>query len=129
MDAKARTTRFFSQLLMILVGIVVIYLVMDFGRQVMAMHRVHRELDELQARLDDVLEEQRQLEGKVRYAYSEQAVHDWALRHGLVKENEVAITIVDLATTPEPPILETPRTSPASIPARRIWWDLFFAQQ
>jgi cell division protein FtsB len=129
MDGKARTARFFSQLLMILVGIVVVYLVMDFGRQVMASHRQRADLKGLQARLDAIFGEQRELENKVRYAYSEQAVDDWAREQGMVKENEVAVTILADDQAPEPPVRETPRTAPASIPARRVWWDLFFAEQ
>jgi hypothetical protein len=78
MDGKARMARFFSQLLMILVGIVVVYLVMDFGKTVMASRRHRAELKVWQARLDAVYEEQSRLEDRVRYNYSEQAVDDWA---------------------------------------------------
>jgi hypothetical protein len=121
--------RFFSQLLMILVGIVVVYLVMDFGKTVLASRRQRVELKEWKARLDAVYEEQRELEDRVRYNYSEQAVDDWARELGMVKENEVAVTILDYGEAPEPPVRERPRTTPASIPARRVWWDLFFAEQ
>jgi cell division protein FtsB len=132
MDGKARMARFFSQLLMILVGIVVVYLVMDFGRQVVASRRLNEDLKESQARLDKVYEEQRELEDRVRYAYSVEAVDDWRRMHGLVNENEVAVIIVDYdeaPEAPETPVREKPRTTPASIPARRVWWDLFFAEQ
>jgi cell division protein FtsB len=129
MDGKARMSRFFSQLLMILVGIVVVYLVMDFGRTVMASRRQNEDMKELQGRLKAVYEEQGQLEDRVRYNYSEQAVDDWAREIGLVKENEVAVTILDDDEAPEPPVREKPRTTPASIPARRVWWDIFFAEQ
>jgi cell division protein FtsB len=129
MDGKARMARFFSQLLMILVGIVVVYLVMDFGRQVVASGRLNEDLKESQARLDKVYEEQKELEDRVRYAYSVEAVDDWRRIHGLVNENEVAVIVVDYDEAPEAPVRETPRTTPASIPARRVWWDLFFAEQ
>jgi hypothetical protein len=136
MDGKARVARFFSQLLMILVGIVVVYLVMDFGRQVVTSRRLNDDLKESQARLDAVYEEQRELEDRVRYAYSVEAVDDWRRMHGLVNENEVAVIIVDYdeeapeaPEAPETPVRERPRTTPASIPARRVWWDLFFAEQ
>jgi cell division protein FtsB len=129
MDGKARMSRFFSQLLMILVGIVVVYLVMDFGRTVMASRRQNEDMKELQGRLKAVYEEQGQLEDRVRYNYSEQAVDDWARELGMVKENEVAVTIIADEEVPKPPVREKPRTTPASIPARRVWWDLFFAEQ
>ena len=132
MDGKARMSRFFSQLLMILVGIVVVYLVVDFGRTVMASQQQHQDLKELQARLRAVYETQKELEDRVRYNYSPQFVDDWRRMHGLVKEDEVAVIIIGSDEAPEapvPPVRERPRTTPASIPARRVWWDLFFAEQ
>ena len=129
MDGKARMSRFFSQLLMIFVGIVVVYLVVDFGGTVIASRHLNRDLEDLRARLRATNKEQRRLEDRVRYAYSEQAVDVWAREIGLSKENEVAVTLLNYGEAPEPPVREKPRTTPASIPARRVWWDLFFAEQ
>ena len=132
MDGKARMARFFSQLLMILVGIVVVYLVMNFGGQVMDSRRQHEEMKESQAQLEVVYAEQKELEDRLRYAYSVEAVDAWRRKHGLVHEDEVAVIIVDYdkaLEAPETPVRERPRTTPASIPARRVWWDLFFAEQ
>jgi hypothetical protein len=114
---------------MILVGIVVIYLVMDFGRQVLASHEVHVELRKAQAELAAAKAEQKALEERVRHAYSEEAVHIWAREQGMARENEQAVTILAEDTPPAPSVRETPRTTPASVPARRVWWDLFFAER
>jgi hypothetical protein len=125
-------SRFFSQLLMILVGIVVVYLVVDFGRTVMASQHQRADLKEAQAQLRAVYETQKELEDRVRYNYSPQFVDDWRRRHGLVKENEVFVIIIDSdedSEAPVPTVRERPRTTPSSIPARRVWWDLFFAEQ
>jgi cell division protein FtsB len=129
MDGKARMARFFSQLLMILLGIVVVFLVVDFGRTVVESQQQYSELKELKAERDAVYAEQKELQDAVRYAYSVQAVEDWSREIGLVKDDEIGVTIIDYNEAPVAPVRESPRTTPASIPARRVWWDLFFAER
>ena len=120
-----------NQILLILMGILVVYLMVDFGRQVGLSHQRRQELDQIEQQIQAALTERSDLEGQLAQATSSEAVEAWARRNGLTRENEVLVVFFGgPPREPSIPLLAqgSPFARPEALPAspREAWWDLFF---
>jgi cell division protein FtsB len=129
MDGTARPVRFFSQLLLILMGIVILYLVVDFGRQVLDSHQLRADLRALEAQREAIYREQEAWGRQLIDSRSDAAVDAWARRQGMVKANEVSIAILTEDDEAMSAVPESSEPAQASVSSRLVWWDLFFGQR
>ncbi len=124
--AKLRRLIPLNQILLILMGILVVYLMVDFGRQVGVSHQRRLELDQIEQQIEAALAEKSELEDQLAWAASPEAVEAWARRNGLTRENEVLVVFLGepsgLPDQASP--LARPKTPATS--TRAAWWDLFF---
>lgn len=128
-DRKARTTPLVNQLLLILMGVVLLYLVVSFVRQVGLSRQQREELETLERRIDAVIEEKAGLEATLEYARSDAAAEEWAHRHNMVQKDEVLMVPVGdiVETLPEAEASHEEMVEPPS--PRHAWWDLFFGRR
>ena len=121
---ESRRTPFISQLLLILMGTILLYLVVNFGRQVAVSYQQGRELEQIQAKVSLAKEQNQVLLDYLAYAQSDSAAEAWAREQGWAKSGEVPVVVI-APSTAEIPTLESPaQESPAS--SRQAWWELFF---
>jgi hypothetical protein len=126
---RSRRIPLLNQLLLLLMGVLVVYLMVDFGRQV-ALGRVKREeLRGVSAQSQSALNEQEELLQQLGYAQSDQAAEAWARRMGWARQNEQPVVVV-------PPLVERSEDGEAaadgSLPPatqRQAWWHLFFGMR
>lgn len=123
-DKETRRRPFFSQLLLILMGIVLLYLVVSFGRQVAVSHQRSQELAQIQEKVKLAEQQNQELHNYLDYAQSAPAAEAWARQQGWAKAGEVPVIVVDPLTVETPTIEPLQQVSPASY--RQAWWELFF---
>ena len=121
---KTRKALPLSQILLISMGILVVYLVVSFVRQVGVSHQRHEELRQLEGMVDAALQERARLEEKLADTASEEAVRQWALANGLTKPDEVLVVIPpsDL----EPVVEQVSEEASTAVSPREAWWNFFF---
>ncbi|MFC2031373.1 hypothetical protein ACFLWA_11685 [Chloroflexota bacterium] len=128
-DRKSRIAAPISQVVLLLLGILIIYLVVDFGRQVLVSHQRQAELRQVEARIDAAMEDGVALEERLAYAQSPQAAEAWARNQGWAKSNEVPVIVV----APEGEAANSPRARREEGlrlgSVRQTWWDLFFGDR
>ena len=121
---ETRGTSFVKQLLLILMGTVLLYLVVNFGRQVAVSYQQGQELEQIQAKVSLAKEQNQVLHDYLDYAQSDSAAEAWAREQGWAKSGEVPVIIV-APSAAESPAIELPaQESPTS--NRQAWWELFF---
>jgi hypothetical protein len=116
----------FNQLLLILIGALVLYLVVDFGRQVGVSHQRREELHQLELKVESAQAETVALQEQYNYATSPQAAEEWARRNGLTKPDEVLAVFVGDSTDSYHAGEKRPKASTSPTSPREAWWDLFF---
>jgi len=121
---EVRRTPFISQLLLILMGTVLLYLVVNFGRQVAISYQRGQELQQIQERVALAEERNQELRNHLEYVKSDSATEAWARDQGWAKAGEVPVIIVAPSTAESPAIELPPQELPASY--RKAWWELFF---
>jgi cell division protein FtsL len=128
-DRKAHTIPLVNQLLLVLMGVVLLYLVVSFIRQVGLSYQQREELEMIQQRIDAAIEEKAKLEVALEYARSEAAVAKWGRRHNMIQEGEVLLVPVGdiVETVPEAEASQEEGVEPSS--PRYAWWDLFFGRR
>jgi len=117
-----------NQIVLILMGILILYLAVDFGRQVIISQQRQSELRAAQAQILGSQERQAALQSQLEYSESDAAAEAWARDQGWVKANEVPVVIVAPTAVSG---LETHDAEPGSRsgPVLREWWELFFGSQ
>jgi hypothetical protein len=121
---ETRVTSFAKQVILILMATVLLYLVVNFGRQVAVSYQQGRELEQIQAKVSLAKEQNQVLLDYLAYAQSDSAAEAWAREQGWAKSGEVPVVVIAPSTV-EIPTLESPaQESPAS--SRQAWWELFF---
>ncbi len=121
---ETRRKPLISQLVLILMGIVLLYLVVSFGRQVAVSHQRSQELAQIQEKVSLAKEQNQELHSYLDYAQSDSAAEAWARQQGWAKDGEVPVIVVDPSTAETPAIESLQQESPASY--RQAWWELFF---
>ena len=121
---ETRGTSFVKQLLLILMGTVLLYLVVNFGRQVAVSYQQGQELEQIQAKVSLAKEQNQVLHDYLAYAQSDSAAEAWARKQGWAKSGEVPVIVVAPSIMETPALESPPQESPAS--SRQAWWELFF---
>ena len=125
-DEKSRRTPLINQILLILMGAMLVYLVVSFTRQVTTGHQRTAELNRVREKIHIAAARKAQLDQYSEYVLSPEAADKWARRHGLTKPNEVLVVAFGAGTKELPPeqqILEDGRKPDTP---QGAWWDLFF---
>lgn len=120
---------FINQIALLAMGVLIAYLVVDFGRQVVASRQGHDELEAAEQELSAAVQLEEKESQRLEWAQSPEAVDAFARGLGLAKENEVVVVMVESAAAPVP--TAEPPAAPVSSPvsAREAWWDLFFGER
>ncbi len=128
-DRKSRIAAPLSQVLLLVLGILIIYLVVDFGRQVLVSHKRRAELRQLEERIDAARKGGAALEEHLAYARSPEAAEAWARNQGWARADEVPVVIVaPEGEAPSNPVAR--RAQPRGLSSvRQGWLDLFFAER
>jgi cell division protein FtsB len=121
----ARKTLPISQVLLILAGLLVLYMLLGFGRLIRVYQQQRQDLQQTEQKLLLAQQEQAQLEKMLRYAQSDAAAEEWARNNGLAKSGEVPVVVIAPSAGPSVP---TNRNLEGANPGspRDVWWDLFF---
>ncbi|MBN1135898.1 MAG: septum formation initiator family protein [Anaerolineae bacterium] len=121
---EVRRTPLVSQLVLILMGTVLLYLVVNFGRQVATSYQRGQELQQIQEKVRLAEERNQDLHVHLGYAQSDQAAEAWAREQGWAKTGEVPVIVVAPSAKESPELEPSQQELPASY--RQAWWELFF---
>jgi hypothetical protein len=120
----------FVRILLILMVVVIIYLVAGFVRQVGISQQRKAELRQIEHNIAAAEEESAQLDQRLLYANSDEAVMHWALENGWGKPNEVLVVLVEPADVVAASAADTTGVESATADSPTdSWWDLFFGQR
>jgi hypothetical protein len=114
-----------SQIVLILMGILVLYLAVDFGRQVIISQQYKARLLAVQAKKAAASDRQAALQDQYEYIQSDKAPSDWGRNLGWAKPNEVPVVIV----APDEASGSASPSDAGSVPPDgnlNEWWELFF---
>ena len=117
-----------NQLLLLLMGFLILYLVVDFGRQVVSSYQRREELQQIEQQVQAAQQESEQLKARLTYAQSAQAAEEWAREQGWAKKDEVPVVIIAPAASISGGGGSRSPVSTAISSHRDAWWDLFFAE-
>lgn len=124
-DRKLRIGFPSGQIVLILMGILVLYLAVDFGRQVIISQQRRNDLRAVQAQIKAGEARHAALVADLEYSQSDAAAEAWARDQGWVKSGEVPVVIVAPQTESEASRAGGDSASLAGTVLRE-WWDLFF---
>jgi len=125
-ERSTRKTLPLNQLLLILMGILVLYLLIDFGQQIRISQQQRERLDRLEQEILAAEQEQQQLMDEQAHVQSDEAVEIWARANGLSQPDEVPVVVIAPPGEPAGPGQQNPSQSLSPDQAREAWWDLFF---
>lgn len=125
-NRKAHTAPPFSHLLLILGGILILYLVVNFGRQVGVSYQRRQELKQIEQQIESARQEKAALEKALSYAQSPQAAEAWAREQLWSRPDEVPVMVVAPPTEGMPAGQELSEEAMEPGAIRDVWWDLFF---
>ena len=128
-DRKLHVTFPSSQIVLILLGILILYLAVDFGRQVIISQQRRNDLREVQAQMGASLQRQAELKKQLEYSQSNAAAEAWARDQGWVKANEVPVVIVAPSDASGSTTQGGEAGGSASDSILNQWWDLFFGNR
>lgn len=124
--SKVRKASPISQLALLLMAILFMYLIVDFGRQVGVSRQRREELRLLEVEVQAETAEIQKLEADLVLASSPEAVEAWARRRGMTRPGERLVVFFG-GSLGEPAELEKTPTNRATIDSPRDeWLDLFF---
>jgi cell division protein FtsB len=125
-DGRVRNSLSLVRILLILMGVLAIYLLASFVRQVAISQQRRSELLELDQAIADEKEKMAELQEGLSYAQSDAAVEEWARKNNWAGPDEVSVVVV------APPAITSPGEEGGSqgggspdLP-RDAWWDMFF---
>lgn len=123
---KERKAPLISQIALLLMAILFMYLIVDFGRQVGTSRQRQEELRLLEAEIQAEKAEIANLEEELEFASSSEAVEAWARRRGMTRPGERLVVFFG-GSLGEPSEVEPPASSPSRADSpREEWLDLFF---
>jgi cell division protein FtsB len=125
-DGRVRNSLPLVRILLILMGVLALYLLANFVRQVAISQQRRSELSELDQKIADAKEERADLGEALTYAQSDAAVDEWARQENWARPDEVSVVVVapPASISPEGEGRSQGGGGPDS--ARDAWWDLFF---
>lgn len=128
-DRRVRAAQSLSWFLLIPIAMLILYLVVDFGQQVVVYHQQKKELRRVDEENQAALADTDELEAQRDYAQSDDAAERWARKLGWARPDEVPVVIMgpDIVS----PSSDARRARPVAGPAtpQEAWWDLFFAER
>jgi hypothetical protein len=125
-DEKIRRPPLISQLLLILMGAMLVFLVVSFAGQVTISHQQSAKLNRVEDKIRIAVAEKAQLDKYLAYVWSLEAVERWARQHGWTKPNERLVVPVGVGTEGPPPEQEILEEARKPDSPQGEWWDLFF---
>jgi hypothetical protein len=128
-NGTARRASFINQILLLLMGIVMLYLLADFGRQLAVYYQRRQELRQIEAQVATGQQEELALEEQRDYVLSSVAAEQWARENGWAQKGEQTVVIVgqdaQAGLAPE----ERTGANPDAPSPQSVWWDLFFGER
>ena len=121
----ARKTLPSSQALLILAGLLVLYMLLGFGRLIRVYQQQRQDLQQIEQRALSAQQEQADLEESLTYAQSDAATVEWARLYGLAKPGEVPVVVIAPPADPSLPTSDKPEGANPGSP-RDAWMDLFW---
>ncbi len=119
---------FINQIALLFMVVLIVYLVVDFGRQVVLSRQRHDELRRVDTQIGVAIQEKEDLEQRYEWVHSSEAAEAFAREQGWAKEGEVLVVMVEPSVTAVP----TPEPSPVvrqdADSTREAWWNLFFGE-
>ncbi len=116
------------QILLLLMGTVILYLVFDFGQQVIVNYQRQEDLRRIERDVDSARAETRRLEARLDFVSSPQAAEAWAREQGRAKGDEVPVVILAPAADPESNVEDGAAAGAGTRTPRESWRDLFFGE-
>lgn len=128
-EASVRRAPLVNQLALLLMGILIVYLVVDFGRQVIVSRQIQHELAAIEWDIEQAQVRTEGLQRRLAWARSPGAAEAWAREQGWTQPDEVTIDIVAREAAPTPAVEVVAHQELSLNSARDAWWDLFFGNQ
>jgi len=125
-DGKVRNSLPIVRILLVLMGVLALYLLANFVRQVAISQQRRSELSDLEQAIADAQEERAELEEALTYAQSDAAVDEWARKIGWARPYEVSVVVIAPAASTSPGEEGSPEGGSGPALPRDAWWDLFF---
>ena len=129
-NEKTRRTPLMNQLLLILMGAMLVYLVVSFAHQVTISHQQTAELNRIEEKLRIASAEKAQLEAYLEYIWSSEALDYFGRLFGWTRPGEYLVVPFGLQTEVPPPeqVLEKEGLEAVNAPRspRDAWQELFF---
>jgi hypothetical protein len=126
MTDKARGTPLFNHLLLILMGVVLVYLVVSFARQVSVSHQRSEELHRIEEDIALARDEYARLQEHLAFVRSMEALEKWGRQQGLIRSGEVLVVPVGGQAQLPPAVKGATEAGKVPESPREAWWDLFF---
>jgi hypothetical protein len=124
---RVRGTPLINQVLAVLLGAMLLYLVVSFIHQVKVSRQQLENLDRIEQSIAVELEESKELERLREYVESDRVIDWWARSNGWGKQDEVVVATVGDSTEPlSPEAQASPEESVSADAPGDAWWDLFF---
>jgi hypothetical protein len=123
---KTRWALPFNQILLILMGVLLLYLVVDFGRQVGVSYQRREELRQLDQKILAAEQESFELDRQWQYINSPDAAEAWARANGWTRQDEVLVVFVGPSPESAEEELGGEQAGTDFHTPRDAWWDLFF---
>jgi hypothetical protein len=128
-DGRIRRALPISQLLLLLMGILIAYLVADFGRQVIVSYQRQEELRRIESDIEAARQETQWLRDRLNYAQSPKAAEAWARTQGWAKQDEVPVVVIAPPAAVSPGADEGAQQNLEPLSHRDAWWSLFFGER
>jgi len=128
-DEKIRRTPLISQLLLVLMGAMLVFLVVSFARQVTISHQQSAVLNRIEEKIRVAMAEKGQLDEYLAYVWSPEALERWARQHGWTRPDETLVVPVGVGTEGPPPEQAISEEGRKPDSPQGEWWDLFFRSQ
>ena len=128
-DDKMRRTPFMNQLLLIIMGAMLVFLVVSFARQIATSQQQATELKRVEEKIRISAAEKAQLEEYLDWVGSSEALELWARQHGWTRPGERLVVPVGVGAEASPPEQESLAEEEKASAPQRAWWDLFYMSQ
>jgi type II secretory pathway pseudopilin PulG len=125
-DGRVRNSLSFVRILLILMGILALYLLASFVRQVAISQQRRSELSELEQAIAAAEEKRAELEKDLTYAQSDAAVEEWARENNWARPDEVSVVVVAPPASASPGVEGSSKGGGRPDSPRDAWWDMFF---
>lgn len=125
-DGRVRNSLSLVRILLILMGVLAIYLLASFVRQVAISQQRRSELLELDQAIADEKEKTAELKEDLSYAQSDAAVEEWARENNWAGPDEVSVVVVAPSAITSPGEEGGAQGGGRPDLPRDAWWDMFF---